>query len=286
MGVKLNFKERAQPIHFGEKDDIWDINLINSIETKCIEDYLKSQANLQSPPGWEHDIESEIKNYYANEPEGLATISDDDLKKAAAGEYKKRAPTDSTIRRWLIFTVIAVMAELSVVIFQGLFSSDFNPFIIVLAIMLGLGGILQGYGLGTIFFRGWLKSIGEGITEPHHAWWTVGIGTVLILLVSGVRAFGSIEAFQFLLVFFITLFFGEAVAISEAMHEKLIEIRKWCLDKQLQAQRFHATRAHHEKLKNNHYREFYEAQLSQKYSAIRNSGDIKDMQSSEKEAAR
>lgn len=281
MAVKLNFKEKAQPMHFGESDDIWDKDLIYRIESNCIHDYLRSQANLQSPRIWKDNIEKDIKDTYAKESEDLVAIGRDNLEKAAQGKYEKMAPTDSAIRTWLIFTVIAVLAELSVVIIQGLFSGDFNPFIIVLAIMLGLGGILQGYGLGTLFFRGWLKSIDEGIKERHHAWWTVGIGTVLILLVSGSRAFGSFETLQFLLVFFITLFFGEAVAISEAMHKKLKETRKWCLGIQLQAQRFHATRGHTEKLEE--YKKFYEAQQSQKYLANPNNDDIKDVQSSQRQ---
>lgn len=284
MGERLNFIEQAQPMHFGENDDIWDIDLIYRIESNCIHDYLRSQANLQSPPIWEDNIENAIKSNYANEKKDMVVISRDEIERAAQGKYKKIAPTDSAIKTWLIFTVIAVLAELSVVIIQGLFSGDFNPFIIVLAIMLGLGGILQGYGLGTLFFRGWLKSIGEGVKERHHAWWTVGIGTVLILLVSVFRAVGSLEMLQFFIVFFITLFFGEAVAISEAMHKKLEETRKWCLGIQLQAQRAHATRGHYEKLEE--YKKFYEAQKPKKYSANRNSDDIKDVQGEQKQDAK
>ncbi len=280
MGVKLTFENRAGKEHFNESDDIWDIDLIYRIESSCIHSHLRDRANLESPPQWENNIEKEIKDFYAKESKELVAVSDDNLRKAARGEYKKMAPTESAIRTWLIFTAIALLAELSVVIIQGLFSGDFNPFIIVLAIMLGLGGILQGYGVGSLFFRRWLKSIGEGTAEHHTEWWTIGIGTVLILLVSAFRAFGSFEAFQFLLIFSITLFFGEAVAISEAMHRKLQEMRKWCLDIQQRAQHFHATRGHKEKLED--YKKFYEAQQSKKYSASLNIDNIKDTQSSQK----
>lgn len=281
MGVNLTFNNRAGKENFNESDDIWDIDLIYRIESKCIHSHLKDQSNLKSPPQWENNIEKEIKDTYAKESENLVAVSMVNLQKANKGEYKKMAPTESAIRTWLIFTVIAVLAELTVVIIQGMFSGDFNPFIVVLAIMLGLGGILQGYGLGTLFFRGWLKSINEGIKESHHAWWAVGIGTVLILLVSGARAFGSFETLQFLLVFFITLFFGEAVAISEAMHKKLKEMRNWCLDIQQRAQHFHATSGHSEKLEE--YKKFYKAQQSQKYSANPNNDDIKDAQSTQRQ---
>lgn len=282
MGIGLNFPERAKPKNYPENADVWDIDLIFRLESNCILEKLKTSSNEKPPEDWSK-IETVIRNNYATEEDSNKPGAKN-LDKALVGYFKEKAPTESAIRTWSICFWVAIFAEFSVLLLQALFSGDFPPFLPILATTLALGGYFQGRGLGKLFFRGWLHSLDEGTTERHQEWLVIGLGTVLILLVSVMRALGSFEIIQFFVVFFITLFFGEAVAISEAMHVKLKEQRIWCLGKQKEAQIFRANRMHWKKI--DEYAKYYQNPNTQRISTQFYSDDIKDQQSDQKQDAK
>jgi len=261
----MEFGKKFTHKNLNKNDDIWDINLFYNLESDLIKEELSKKAREFNPPSIDNLLK-DINDKYANLEQ--ENPSDKTINRAKNQEYKKLAPQKSAIFGWIVVFWLAVLAETTILILQQIFSLDFNPFIIILAIILAIGGYFQGKGLGAFFYNSWEKSLDEPGTDikKHHEWILIGIGSALILLVSIVRAFGSSELSQFLMTFLITFLFGEAVSISEALHFSYNEKREFCLNRQEYIQRYIATLKHNKELEN--YKEYYKNKLQAKTDDI------------------
>ncbi len=266
---ELVFKQHASKVNFRKNDNIWNINLIYETENECIkremEEVVGTKVNLkglQATLDFWPNFESDIREHYAGELKCKSTI----WEKAVKGVLETECPSKKSINTMRVSFWIALLAEISVLLIQQAFAGDFNPFIVILAVILGLGGFLQGWGIGHLLFRHWKDNTGRSDGESSFQHWLfVGIGTVLILLISVARGSGSFDSTQFFLIFFITLFFGEAVAICEALSVKLSEQRDQCIQDMQQAQLKQASQTHFKNLQNGTYEKDYKTLANDSY---------------------
>ena len=266
----LQYPERATRDHVPSDTDEWDLHLFFNLEKEVIDRHLREVARAK----WREfndvkkaidggaDLVSEIRGKYDQSGEIHDERIYDD---AARGNLKRQSPTLGTIMTWQVAFWLAVLAETTVMLVQQALSGDFNPFIIVLALLLALGGFLQGQGIGNLFVRGWqedTKRAQRGDRTGAH-WLQFGIGSALILLVSGVRGSGADEVAQFALIFLVTLLFGEAVAICEALKVKYKAMRATLLVEMGLAQHWQANIDHHHEMMKDTYRLMYEGAVRQ-----------------------
>jgi hypothetical protein len=266
----LPFLERATRDHVPSDADEWDLHLYFNIEKEVIDRHLREVAranwrefnDLQKTLGAGTELVAEIGARYDKSGE----IHDERIyEEAARGNLKRQSPSVGTIMTWQVAFWIAVLAETAVMLVQQAVTGDFNPFIIVLALLLALGGFLQGQGIGSLFVKGWMEETKRaqlGDQSGAH-WLQFSIGSALILLVSGVRGSGADEPAQFALIFLVTLLFGEAVAICEALKVKYKAMRATLLVEMGQAQHWQANVDHHKEMTKGSYRLTYEGTVRQ-----------------------
>ena len=262
----LQFLQRANKDHFPPDANLWDINLIFNLEKEIIDREIEKRAG----GNWrrlntEHDaiaqsdaiIKQIASSYDPPDEEPDPRIYDE----ARSGKLQLMSPTVKAITTMRIAFYVAVLTELSVLVLQALFTGDFNPFIIVLGIFLALGGFLQGMGIGNLLTRSWKIPTGRIQKGESSAvsWLLIGTGSALIILISVMRASGSSGSFDFLLIFLVTLFFGEAVAICEAIKVRYLSIRGFLLQEMALAQYWQANLSHHQHMVRGDYRAHYEA---------------------------
>lgn len=255
-GIKLSFGEVANMGNLNEEDQVFDLDCYYKLQKKAITDYLQTEAMRREK--WGFILDKIKSNYVPDMDTPQYQLSLDIVKKAIDGTYRKNCPSKQKVMLWAIVFWISIALESSVLIVQGIFSGDFNPFIIVLAVLLGIGGFFQGNAIGSHLHYKWLADEKENKQANKLKEWGLFIlGTILILLVSTIRASGSYDIVQFIIVFLITFFFGEAVAFSEAMHVKYKEQREWCIETQENACRHHAAKLHKEEIEKRDYEELY-----------------------------
>ena len=252
---ELKFGVHASDVNFRKDDNVWDINLKYELEQECIHREMRQKAGK----GLDYlsILLDPITNVYAKASD--QEIPDTIWKKAVRGDLERESPAMKSVSTMRIAFWIALLAEISVLLVQQAVAGDFNPFIVILAVILGLGGFLQGVGIGHLLFKRWQEDTsrfqGDRTTQD---WMLIGIGTFLILLVSLARSSGSFDPLQFFIVFCITFFFGEAVAICEALAVKLSAQRCQCLQDMGQAQAFQARQLHTKNLTDGIYNQHYE----------------------------
>lgn len=260
--VPLQYGKRADRQNFRPDDNPWNLDLTFQLEKECIYDEMERTAgNLRSKNGFDEALAyadtmmDKIRDSYCAFNDPPPTI----WKKAIKEELHDECPKNGKIIGFRIAFWIALLAEIVVMGVQAAMSGEVNPFIFVLAIILGLGGFLQGLGIGNLLFIKWKNGTGR----PHSApatrdWILLVIGSILILLVSTVRGASGIDIMQFLLVFMVTLFFGEAVAICEASAVDLSCQRDQCQQDMANCQKVQASQNHSKNLDEGVYRRDYE----------------------------
>ena len=264
MNKVLKYGDQADRGHFRLNDDPWNLNLMYQLERECIYHHMEETAgdmwknkDKQTALKQADPIMNAIKGNYA--PEGSKGAPAPIWNKALSGELKKECPKDGTILTFVIAFWIALLVEIVVMGVQAAFSDEINYFIFVLAVILGLGGFLQGKGIGILLFARWMNRTDRNLTEPMtQNWILLAIGSVLILTVSAIRGSGGADTAEFFLVFFITLFFGEAVAICEAIAVDFSKRREICQTEFSQAQRTQAEQTHTKNLDEGIYKKDYE----------------------------
>ena len=265
--IPVQFKKRAGRKNFRPNDDQWNLDLIFQLEKNCIDSELMTIAGnkwndsgLDGALAHTDTLMSDLRDNYTTSAQPLTSI----WNKAIHKRLQTECPSNGKILGFKIAFWIALLAEVVVMGVQAALSGDINPFIFVLAIILGLGGYLQGLGIGNLLFVRW-----KNHTErPHEApvtrdWILVAIGSVLILLVSAVRGASGIDIMQFLLVFLVTLFFGETVAICEASAVDLSQQRNECHTDMESCQQFQASQNHKKNLSDGTYRRDYQNLVGQ-----------------------
>lgn len=265
----LQFGQRADAGHFPLKSDPWNLSLKYTLERAEIIKEIQQEAGRQ----W-----VKLKNESAVIEQGRALLHTIDgiyaptglrpdqriYDEAKSGKLKQQSPSQKTITTMKIAFWIALIAECTVMLIQQAVTGDFNPFIIVLAVLLGLGGFLQGLGLGNLLFKRWLdETIREGESLGQY-WLLIGIGTALILLISGIRGISGTSPLLIAVVFFITLFFGEAVAVCEALAVKFTAQRRRLLQEMEQSQHWEANERHRQDLAKQIYATEYELAVKSK----------------------
>ena len=256
----LTFPGRANTEHFPPDANVWDINLIFNIEKDLIDQQIQKDAgtnwrSLTSEDAAKAQGDTLIGKIAANydPPHEICPtrIYDD----ARSGQLERMSPTVKMIRTMKIAFIVAVITELSVMVLQGIFTGDFNPFLIVLGIFLAMGGFLQGMGIGNFLMRNWRIHTrrvdqGESLAIPSLL---IGAGTALILLISAMRASGGDDTTDTVLVFLVTLLFGEAVAVCEAIKVRYSATRAQLLQEMAQAQHWQANVSHHQHIVRGEY---------------------------------
>lgn len=256
----LTFPERANTEHFPPNANVWDINLIFNIEKDLIDQQIQKEAgtNWRSLNSADAAIAQggtvigKIGSKYDPPDEICPTRIYDE---ARSGELERMSPTIKMITTMKIAFVVAVLTELSVMVLQGIFTGDFNPFLVVLGIFLAMGGFLQGMGIGNLLTRNWKIHTGrvehgESLAIPSLL---IGAGTALILLISAMRASGGSDTTDTVLVFLVTLLFGEAVAVCEAIKVRYSATRAKLLQEMAQAQHWQANVTHHQHMVRGEY---------------------------------
>lgn len=264
--IALEYGKRAEKRHFRPDDNEWNLDLSFLLEKECIYDEMERVAgNIYTQNGAEKayayadSMMRSISSGYTSFTDPPAAI----WKKAVRGELQGECPKWGSIFCFKLAFWFALSAEVVVMGVQAALSGDINPFIFVLAFILGLGGFLQGLGAGNLLFYRWKNRTGR----PHNApetrdWILVGLGTVLILLISTIRGSGGFGMTQFFLVFLITLFFGEAVAICEASAVDLSRQRIQCHEDFANCQRVQASQMHTKNLDEGNYRRDFEIMVN------------------------
>lgn len=271
----LQFLQRANKDHFPPDADVWNLNLIFHLEKDVVDREIEKKAggnwrrlNSEGDALTQSDplIQQIASSYDPSDEEPDPRIYDE----ARSGKLQLMSPTVRMISTMKAAFVVAVLAELSVLVLQALFTGDFNPFIIVLGIFLALGGFLQGMGMGNLLLRSWKIHTGRIQRGESLAvsWLLIGIGTALILLISALRASGSSVTSQFLLVFLVTLFFGEAVAVCEAIKVRYGSIRSVLLQEFALAQHWQANLTHHQHIVRGNYKAHYDAAVKRAVSEL------------------
>jgi hypothetical protein len=271
----LQFLQRANNDHFPPDANLWDVNLIFNLEKEIIDREIEKRAggnwrrlNNEDDAIAQSDaiIKQIASSYDPPDEEPDPRIYDE----ARSGKLQLMSPTVKMITTMRIAFLVAVLAELSVLVLQAVFTGDFNPFIIVLGIFLALGGFLQGMGIGNLLTRNWKIQAGRIQRGESLAvsWLLIGIGSALILLISALRASGSSGTSYFLLVFLVTLFFGEAVAICEAIKVRYSSIRSVLLQEIALAQYWQANLSHHQHIVRGDYKAHYEAAVKRAASEL------------------
>jgi len=266
----LQFPERATRDHVPSDADVWDLHLFFNIEKEVIDRYLREVARAK----WRefNDVEKALEGGKTLVSEAGSTYAQAGeihneriYNDAARGNLKLQSPTVGMILTWQIAFWIAVVAETTVMLVQQALTGDFNPFIIVLALLLALGGFLQGQGTGNMFVKRWMEDTKrpQAGDRPGAHWMQFGIGSALIILVSGIRGSGADEPAQFALIFLVTLLFGEAVAICEALKVKYKSMRVRLLLEMESAQKWQASIEHHQEMMKDTYRLMYEGAVRQ-----------------------
>ncbi len=264
--IPLKYGERASRNHFPTDADEWDLHLKYNLEKAAIDKYLVEIAGAN----WRQF--KEVKKAIAQGQQLTKDIIDkytpSDLipdtriyEDAARGALRRECPTLRAIYTMMFAFWLSVVMETTVMVIQQAFTGDFNPFIIVLAILLALGGFLQGQGLGHYLVKRWKEDTnrpqkGEGAMVAALEF---GIGTALILLISVVRGLSSFEPVMMVLVFTVTLLFGEAVAVCEAVKERYKGMRDTLLAEMEDAQTWQANKSHLKHLDASGYLQTYEA---------------------------
>jgi hypothetical protein len=268
--LPLEYPDRATRRNIPRGEDEWDLSIFFRLEQQAIERYLgqMAQKNWQQL-GREGALRASdqlmdaIQATYAPKDEVLNPKIYAD---AQNGHLKRQAPSVKAIVGMRVAFWIAVLAETTVMLVQQALTGDFNPFIVVLAILLALGGYLQGRGLGEYLAKRWAEDTGR-LPKPDvrlaPQWLQLGIGTALILLIAVVRGAGAFEPVQFALVFFVTLLLGEAVAVFEALQVRHRSVRDALLVEMEQAQRWQANISHRDRLMRDGYRKAYETAILQ-----------------------
>jgi hypothetical protein len=264
--ISLKFGERADAKNFPMGSDEWDLPLVFGVEKHTIDDHLREQAgahwralkNRDAALGQIKALNEDVADKYA--PHGdlpVQRIYDD----AARGTLKRAAPSQSKIRAMTVLLVLAVAAESTVMVLQQALTLDFNPFILVIAFMLAIGGFLQGHGVGNLLVNRWKEDTARAERGERSLiyWIEVGVGTLLILLIAVMRGGSAFQPAMIFLVFSITVLFGEAVSLFEALREKHKVMRATLLSEMLQAQKWYATLTHQQHLDRKGYLETYVA---------------------------
>lgn len=266
--MKLPFLKQATKIHMRPGDDEWDIYLFFNIEKEVIDQELVTQASkqwrqLKSESAAVSQVDTLVKDITSAYDKDCDEVDSQIYKAAVRGDLKKQSPKNNSIFTMKVAFWIALIAEVTVMLVQQLFTGDFNPFIIVLAVLLGLGGFMQGLGIGKLLDNNWRKDTKRPLSGDSSGtiWLLIGIGSALILLISAVRSAGGSSPLQFALVFLVTLLFGEAVAICEALKVKYSSMRNVLLEEMEQAQRWQAHMSHHDLIMRGVYRDAYVASV-------------------------
>jgi hypothetical protein len=266
--IPLTFGNRANHKNFPTNADEWDPHLVFSLEKSVIDAHLRTQAAR----GWEEfeDVDRAFGPIQGLDHTLATYVNSGNMPprydEAVDGRLQLAAPTKGNIRALTILLALSVIAESTVMLIQQALTMDFNPFIVVIAFMLALGGFLQGHGIGNLLFKGWQKDTGraEEIDRPLIYWLEVAVGTLLILLIALLRGATAFDPVMMFLVFSITLLFGEAVSLFEALRKKYKEMRITLLDEMLLAQKWRASKLHQELLVNKGYHETYINELAKR----------------------
>lgn len=263
--IPLQFENRAKRENFSPDDDEWDLHLVFKLEKDVIDNHLREKAienwhrfkNTDAALEQMNELNSNIASRYASLEINLPQRYDE----ATHGTLKPVAPTKGKIRTMTTLLVLSMIAESTVMVMQQVLTRDFNPFIFVIAFMLAVGGWLQGYGVANLLVKSWKERTGRPVSDDHPLlqWGAVAVGTLLILLIAWLRGSTAFDPVRMFLVFSITLLFGEAVSLFEALREKYKEMRTTFLDEMLQAQEWCATILHQQHLADNGYLETYKA---------------------------
>lgn len=245
IGKQLKFGETAGIENLRDENEVFEIDCFYNLQKQVIDAEIKKRLSEKSGEErlnmW-NSLKGQIKTTYCNEPK----FEMKEYEEAEKGWYKKNCPDKKELIKWRILFWIAVLFESSILIVQGLLSGDFNPFVIVLAFLLGVGGFFQGQWLGALFHANWLRRVHMASgTEKTTMELILGIvGTILILFVAAIRAIGSYDQFEFLNVFFLTIFLGEVVSIAEAVFLNSKKKMNFCILKQEQACKVRAAKRH------------------------------------------
>jgi len=242
--MKLDYRQKADHSYLTSEEELWDINSLFALQDDAINKHLDDLAgndwaqykdiNLLNKHS--EDVVDEIKDFYAKAP---PKINQKLFSDAVKGVLEKGSPKKRQISTMKIGFYIALVVEAAVMVVQQVFTGDFNPFIIVLAVLLGLGGFMQGLGIGRQLVANWLIGTGRVIKDEQAKGHSPGTIWMLIRI-SAVRGFGASNPIQFILVFFVTLLFGEAVSIFEALAVKYKDMREVLLADMLRCQQWHA----------------------------------------------
>lgn len=257
------YPERAQAHHFPAGSDPFDIGWRYKLEYGWVKNHLEETAEeavrtgdreraLGRWAGLKHDI---VTHYLQ-----LAMHVDQRIYDAASnGALQRECPSKGAALSMRIALVVALVAEATVMVAQQVLAPDFNPFIVVLAALLGAGGFLQGKGLGRMLVEKWRR--GTQRTQRHEEelqhWLMLGVGSALVLLVVAVRSLGATDTVQFVVVASVTLLLGGAVATCEALAVLYGEKREEILLEMALAQQWAAVNGHDQALKRGEYEVHY-----------------------------
>lgn len=268
--IPLKFgTERANQKNFPPNADEWDLHQVFYVEKKAIDDHLCAEAvknwhlfkDIDKALAPMKNLNNTIAGTYAQRGDIPARIYRDAVNRALEPE----APTKGEIRTMTILLVLSMVAESTVMLMQQALTRDFNWFIFVIAFMLGLGGFLQGHGVGHLLVMRWKKYTEREVKgdSPVIYWGLVAIGTLLILLIAWLRGSTAFDPAVMFRVFCITLLFGEAVSLFEALRTKYKKVRATLLAEMLQAQKWEASLSHQDILGRNGYLKTYMTKLAE-----------------------
>lgn len=262
------FPHRAQPYDFPPGCSVFDLNLRYKLEHAWIKRYVEEAAdtNTRVTGGdtrlarWP-SLQKEIAAHYVN---GDMRIDQRVFTAGSNGDLERECPAPKTVLSMRIAFWVALLAEFAVMLAQQALSSDFNPFILVLAAILGVGGFLQGKGIGRRLFVRWRQRTGRGSGDDEAPeWLSIGLGTALILFIASARAMAGDDDGGSVTTFLVTLLFAEAVAVCEALAVSQESQRSEVLREMGLAQVWAASSRHDRALAQGEYKLYYDHALEQ-----------------------
>jgi hypothetical protein len=261
------FPRRAEPSDFPPGCNVFDINLRYKLEHAWIKRYVEEAADANARAGarstatqWS-SLQKEIAANYVSKD---TRIDQRIFTSAASGELERECPPAKNVLAMRIAFFVALAAETAVLAAQQVLATDFNPFVLVLAALLGVGGFLQGKGLGRQLFLRWRRRTGRGLQDDGAPeWMSIALGSALILLIAGLRGTPGDDNDGGLAAFMVTLLFAEAVAVCEALAVSQENQRLEVLREMGHAQLWAASSRHERALTQGEYQIYYEQALEQ-----------------------
>lgn len=262
------FPRRAEPGDFPPGCNVFDINLRYKLEHAWIKRYVEEAADANTrvagggaPAARWPSLQKEIATHYVSQD---IRIDQRIFSSAGTGDLERECPPARNVLAMRVAFFIALGAETAVLLGQQALTADFNPFAVVLAALLGVGGFLQGKGAGHQLFLRWHRRTGRGQREDGAPeWMSMAIGTALILFIAGLRGSAGDDNGGGLSAFLVTLLFAEAVAVCEALASSQERQRFDVLREMGLAQQWAASSRHDRALAQGEYKLYYDNAVEQ-----------------------